>query len=138
MANTHELEAWRDFRRTELSDYDKGRIDAYHDAKLSSTEIGKKIDRPPSTIRSYLQKRRIHGYETLPRPGRPEKISDREFRSLARYIKHNRSQKYASVRANTLPHVPLRTIQRKLKKTINMRKQSAKERPELNADHAGQ
>jgi len=47
---------------TEMTNYDKGRIDVYHDMKLKSTEISEKIDRPISTIRSYLQKWRTHGY----------------------------------------------------------------------------
>src|ERR1700726_4890396 len=65
--------------RTEMTDYDKGRIDAYKDIKLNSTEISERVDRPASIIRSYLQKRRTHGYQNLPRSGWPPKISDRSF-----------------------------------------------------------
>ena len=30
--------------RTEMTDYDKGKIDTYHNMKLKSTEISEKID----------------------------------------------------------------------------------------------
>jgi hypothetical protein len=46
--------------RTEMTDYDKGRIDAYKDMKLNSTEISERVDRPASTIRSYFYKNDAH------------------------------------------------------------------------------
>ena len=119
-----------------MTDYDKGRINAYHDMKLKSTEISEKIDRPASTIRSYLQKQRTHSYNTLPRSGRPPKISDCSFRILKRYVRCNRKQNYTTIQANTLSNVSIRTIRRKLSKELNMCKWLAKNRPKLTEEHA--
>jgi transposase len=136
MARTLTLRGQKRSRGSEMTDYDKGRIDAYHDMKLNSTQIGHKVSRPASTIRSYLRKARIHGYQTLPRSGRPPKISARGFRILKRYILCNRKHNYTTVQTNTLSHVSIRTIQRKLQKELNMRKWLAKERPKLTAENA--
>src|SRR5438477_4608361 len=83
--------------RTEITDYDKGRIDAYHNMELNSTEISKKVDQPASTIRSYLQKWRTCSYQNLPRSGCPSKISDHSFRILKRYVRCNRKHNYTTV-----------------------------------------
>lgn len=119
-----------------MTDYDKGRIDTYHDMDQNSMEISKRVDRRPSTIRSYLQKWRTHGYKNLPRSGRPPKISDHSFRILKRYICRNRKQNYITIQANTLSNVSIRTIRRKLYKELNMRKWLAKSRPKLTKEHA--
>ena len=136
MAPTRTVRHQNASRRTEMTDYDKGRIDAYHDMDLNSTEIGTKVDRAPSTIRSYLKKRRTHGYQNLPRSGRPSKISERGFRMLKRYVRRNRTHNYKTVQANTLSNVSIRTIRRKLRKVLNMRKWLAKNRPRLTEEHA--
>ena len=124
---------------TEMNDYDKGRIDAYHDMELNLTEIGTRVDRPASMIRSYLKKQRTHGYQNLPRSGRPSKISERGFRMLKRYVHHNRTHDYKTVQTNTLSSVSIQTIQRKLRKELkllNMRKWLAKNHPKLMEEHA--
>ena len=51
--------------QTEMTDYIKGKIDAYHDMDLKSPEISIKVDRAASTIRSYLREQRTHGYQNL-------------------------------------------------------------------------
>src|SRR5579859_2298991 len=119
-----------------MTDYIKGKIDAYHEMDLKSSEISRRVGRPASTIRSYLRKRRTHSYQNLPRSRRPPKISDRSFRILKRYIQRNRKQNYTTIQANTLSNVSIRTIQRKLHKELNMRKWLAKNRPKLTEEHA--
>src|SRR5438874_2448242 len=136
MACTRTVQQRNGSQRTEMTDYDKGRIDAYHDMELNSTEIGTRVNRPASTIRSYLKKRRTHGYQNLPRSGRPSKISERGFRMLKQYVCHNRTHNYKTVQANTLSSVSIRTIRRKLRKELNMRKWLAKNRPKLTEEHA--
>ena len=107
--------------RTEMMDYDKGRIDTYHDIELNLTEISKKVDWPTPTLRSYLQKRRTCGYQNLPHSGRPPKM-DCSFCILKCYVQRNRRQNYTTVQANTLFNISIQTIQRKLCKELNTHK----------------
>jgi transposase len=102
-------------RSKHMTDYQKGMIDAYHDMGASSIFIGKKLGKSPSTIRSYLAKRELHGYETRKRTGRPRKISQRTARQLTRSVKLDSKQKYATLRNDIAPEVSIRTIQRRLR-----------------------
>src|SRR5579871_5583840 len=87
--------------QTEITDYDKERIDAYSDMKLKSTEIGKRVGCPASTIRSYLKKRHSHDCQTLSRSGCSSTISDHSFHILKCYIRCYRKQKYIIIQSGT-------------------------------------
>lgn len=62
--------------RTQMTDFDKGRVLAYSKT-LNATQIAKELGRDPSTIRRFLAKYKKTGKsENLPRVGRPRVLSD--------------------------------------------------------------
>ncbi|XP_023237125.1 uncharacterized protein LOC111636163 [Centruroides sculpturatus] len=80
-------------RTKNLSDYEKGQIDAYKSQGKSIREIAAYINRPKSTVGDYLSKRRgkdVPKFKTGPKP----KLTPRDCRQIIKVC----STKQTSVR----------------------------------------
>lgn len=69
-------------RAKELTDYEKGQIDAYRTEGKGYGEIAKQLGRSRGAVQDYVTKRR--GYGQKKRSGRPKKLSKRDERQIGR------------------------------------------------------
>ena len=123
-------------RRTELSDYEKGEINAISTIGLKVSQISRQINRPHSTITSYLQHEQERGTcKNQPRFGRPQVLDERSQRHLVRVVRTKRRLPLAEIGQNVAPKASVRTIWRVLAKA-NIKKWCAAERPLLKKEHA--
>ena len=121
---------------TELSDYEKGQINALHQVGFNPTQISRQINRPCQTIRNYLKREKERGtHENLPRSGRPKALDSYDKRHLVRATKSNRRLPLSKIHHNVAPQVSSHTIRCTLAK-VNINKWRAIERPTLTKAHA--
>lgn len=124
-----------ELRRSELSEYEKGQINALSTIGCKVAQISRQINRPHSTITGYLKREKERGtYKNSTRPGRPQVLDGRSKRRLLRTVTSGRRQSLTEIQQNVVPQASRRTIQRVLAKA-NIKKWRAKERPTLKKEH---
>jgi transposase len=86
-------------RRKELTKVLRGEIGGRHDAGQKNVQIASKVKKSPSTIHEtlHLRKERKDG-ASLPRSGRPKKVTDRTRNRIVRYIRQNPFSTYEKIR----------------------------------------
>jgi transposase len=77
-----------------LSDEERGRIVGMREIGMKSSNIAFVLNVPQSTVSTILTNWKVKGsVESLkPRCGRHRKLSDRDARALARYVRDDRRQ----------------------------------------------
>jgi transposase len=104
----------------ELTDFERGEIiGLYKGKKYTQTEIIKILKHPKSTVGDVIKKYNEQGLtSTLPRPGRPKILSERDNRQLIKITKNNRNKTLEEITEdfNEIINKPVssRTIQRTL------------------------
>src|SRR5437016_4054591 len=89
-------------KNKELSPYLRGSIQTWAAIGLGTAEIAHKTFLTPKTVKSTLLRNlQRHNGTTLPRSGRPQKLSRRNRRTLLRFIRKNPKLIYKQVLANT-------------------------------------
>lgn len=123
-------------RGPELTPYQRGVIAGQLQAGLGPRQIEKKFGTPESTVRSTQEVAfiRYHG-ESLPRPGQPKKLSERDRRKLIRITRREPKITYAALKRAAGLDCCYRTLQNELRAygLLNWR---AKKRPLLTPDVA--
>ncbi|QRV77839.1 Transposable element Tc1 transposase [Ceratobasidium sp. AG-Ba] len=83
---------------TEYSEFDRGRILAYHDAGLNYPQIAEKTDLSLSGVWKTVQRyRKYKTYKSLPRSGRPPAISSWTNREIIRTLRKHRFDSYKTI-----------------------------------------
>src|SRR2546423_12587622 len=89
-------------KNKELSLYLRGSIQTWAAIGLGTAEIAHKTFLTPETVKSTLLRNpQRHDGTTLPRSGRPQKLSRRDRRSLLRFVRKNPKLIYEQVLADT-------------------------------------
>ena len=122
--------------RKEMADLEKGQIIAFDKVGKRISEIARQIDRPRSTVASFLSKYHARGtHENAHRSGRPQLLDERSKRRLVRATKKNRRMPLGELQLNTHTMVSRSTIKRALLEQ-NIQKWVAAQRPLLTEKHA--
>ena len=118
-------------RNQKLSPWLRGSIQTWAAIGLGTAEIAQKTFLTPETVKSTLlrNQRRREGI-TLPRSGRPQKLSACDQRTLLRFIRKYPKLTYEQVLAETGLSVSKKTVHRILKEE-DIKKWIAEQRPLL-------
>ena len=121
-----------------MSDFDKGQIIAFRKQNSSLSQIAKEINRPKSTIQTFLDRYESRdSHENTPSAGRPRLITARTRRRLVRESKKARRLPLRELTNEVAPNASVRTIKRVLAEE-DIRKWRAKKRALLTEDHVAQ
>jgi len=98
-----------------MSDFDKAQIIAFHKQNLSLSEIAKEMNRPKSTIQTFLDRyESCDFHENTPSAGRPRLITTRMRRRVVRESKKARRLPLRELTNEVAPNTSMRTIKRVL------------------------
>src|SRR2546421_9022747 len=115
-------------KNKELSLYLRGLIQTWAAIGLGTAEIARKTFLTPETVRSTLSRNpQRHEGITLPRSGRPSKLSRRDRRTLLRYVRKNPKLSYKQILIDTRLPVCKKTVYRILREE-GIKKWIAKQR----------
>ncbi|KAH8805067.1 hypothetical protein F5884DRAFT_798336 [Xylogone sp. PMI_703] len=85
--------------RKELTPYERGMIAGAAKLGHSPAEISKSLNLPYSTVKATLSRDELRDNgKSQPRSGAPRSYSDRDERSILRFIRHNPKCKYEEIR----------------------------------------
>jgi transposase len=102
-------------RNQELSPWLRGSIQTWAAVSLGKAEIARKTFLTPATVQSTLRRNQRHEGITLPRSGRPHKLSARDRRTLLRLVRKYPKLTYDQVISETGLGVSKKTVYRILK-----------------------
>lgn len=119
-------------RGTQLTDYEKGQIDALRKNKLSYREIAKKIHRSTAVVGNYLQDPLKYG--TRKRSGRKPLLSPREKRHIIKTAS-NKQVSSSQIVDQLCLKVSRWTVNRTLRDSGNLQYQKKKSSPALTKEH---
>jgi len=121
--------------RRELTEHEKGMIEAYRNTGCKINEIAHATNLKPTTVKSFLQRVKKRGsWENLSRVGRPRKTSITDDRLLVRKAQILSSIPLKQLRAEANSSLSVKTIRRRLAEN-NIRKWRAARRPRLTKGH---
>jgi transposase len=117
-----------------LSDCETGQVIALTKQDLLMPQIEKEVNRPRSTIQSFVERYHERGPpKNLDAPGRPQKIGDTR-RRLIQETKKVRRQPLRELGNRVIPGMSVRTVKRVLEEE-GIKKWRAKTRDLLKAEH---
>jgi transposase len=119
-------------RGNQLTDYEKGRIDALHLEGRGCKYIANQLKRSVSGIRDYVTKRRAPG--TKKRNGRPRKLTERDERHIYKSVS-NTSKSSTQIKNENQLSVSSRTIRRAIQRNPNLMRMKMKTAPKLSPEH---
>jgi transposase len=123
-------------RNKELSPWLRGSIQTWASIGLGTAEIARKTFLTPETVKSTLRlNQQRHEGTTVPRSGRPSKLSRRDRRTLLRYVRKNPKLTYEQILVDLSLPISTKTMQRILKEE-GIKKWIAKQRPLLTEEAA--
>lgn len=121
--------------RRQLSDYEKGMINAFFYCFGCITAVAKLVGRPWTTVKSCLARATERcSIDNMPRSGRPALLNRQARRRIAKAAKANRTMPRKAFRDRFAPGVSLSTVDRVLREA-NIKKWLAKDRPKLKPEH---
>lgn len=122
-------------RAKELSDREKGAINALRAAGLGYGRIAKQLHRTKACIRKFLKRESQNVVKK--RSGRPKKLTDRDRRRLVAAASNSlKSSKEIAAEVGVTVHP--RTVRRALKASSKIVRQRLKTAPKLNCRHKAQ
>ena len=122
-------------QKAQLTPAQRGRICGRRDAGQTPFEIYKDTGIPLRTIERTLAREKLYpNLKNLPH-GAKQKTTKRDDRRLCRGALKDRKQTLEQLRADTIPQISRRTIQRRLKE-VYIRKWLSKKRPPLTPELA--
>jgi transposase len=119
-------------RGTELSDFEKGQIQALQGTGLSNRVIAKRLGRSHTIVDNFIKKG--DGYGKKKRSGRRPKLSDRDKRSILR-IASNSTTGARRIRDGCAQKVSKNTVWRVIKSSPHLTRQKLKVNPKLKPEH---
>lgn len=119
-------------RCQQLTEREKGQIDAYHANGHSNRRIAELIKRSPKVINNYLKNPGEYGVRKP--SGRPKKLSPRDIRKIIRAAS-NSTKGCRRIRKELGLNVSKDTIWRTIKASPNLVRQSMKKCPTLRPHH---
>src|SRR5436305_8082811 len=123
-------------KNKEPSPYLRGSIQTWAAIDLGTAEIARKTFLTSETVKSTLSRNpQRHEGITLPRSGRPSKLSRRDRRTLLRYIRKNPKLSYEQVLVDTGLPICKKTVYRILREE-GIKKWIAKQWPLLTEESA--
>ena len=122
--------------RKELSPHKRSMIEGMHVASIPPCEISRLTEIPYTTVQSTLQLLPSRSKrQSLPRSGRPSKLTKVLKRNIIRYCRQNPKATYATVKRELALDCSHMTIARIVKKQ-GIKNWLAKKRPILTKEHA--
>jgi transposase len=122
-------------RGTELTEFEKGQIQAYNDAGKSNREIARLLRRSEFVVRNFLKNPEAYG--TRKRSGRPSKVSERDKRRIYRAAS-NSTASSSKIKRDLGLNVHPKTIRRVISKNPNLVRRKMKRAPALKEVHKRQ
>jgi transposase len=119
-------------RETSLAEYEKGKIDALHDAGNNISRISAAINRSRDVIRKYINNR--DGYGKKKHTGRPKALTQRDRRRLVKHIVETWQSGCNAVAALNL-NVSRTTAWRVARSTPFLEQRKIKRKPPLKPIH---
>lgn len=117
---------------TNLSEYEKGQIAAFHQQGLSCRQIQQLIGRSKTVINNFL--RDPANYGTRKSTGRPSKVSDRDKRQIIRKAS-NSVASCSNIKKDLGLEVSSETVRRVIQKNPNIRRQRLKKAPAIRREN---
>lgn len=119
-------------RGTQLSDTEKGKIQAYKEDGHSIRWIAKKIERSPGVVINFLRNKDVYGKNNARRG--PTKLDDRTKRQIQATAKQS-TMGSRRIRADLELNVSHLTVWRAIKKSPNLLWKKMKKCPRLTVQH---
>ena len=119
-------------RGKQLSEYEKGQIDAFKAAGLSNRQIAEKIKRSPRVVNNYRSNPLNYG--TRKRSGRPEKLKQQEKKRIINAASNSTKYSTEIKRELNLPVTP-RTVRNVIKRSGVIVRAKMKPAPALTDAH---
>jgi transposase len=119
-------------RAKQLTDYEKGQIDARQSKGDGYGTIAKALGRSKSGVRNYLTKR--DGYGQKKRSGRHKKLSKRDERAIGRSAS-NSTKSAAKIKSELNLNVSRETVRKAIHHNPNIVRAKMMKAPKLNEEH---
>ncbi len=119
-------------RRTELFDFEKGRIRAFQETRLNTRDITTRLGPSPTVVDNFINKK--DGYGKKKRSGRQPKLSDRDKRSIMRATSIS-AIGVRRVRNECRPNVSKNTTWRAIKSAPYLTRLKLTANPKLKPEH---
>jgi hypothetical protein len=116
-----------------LSEYERGKIDAYRERRMTEEEIAAKIKRSQTVVNNYLRLGKYYGLKG--KRGRKSTLTNATKRQINRLASNN-SISAAEIKGQLNLPQHKRTIQRHLASNPTLRLMKLKKKPYLTAKHA--
>lgn len=116
----------------DLSDREKGNIEAWYDGGLSFTEIGKRLKRDRTTVAKFVKNQRSPTGRT--KTGRKTVLTCRDRRNIFR-LATQENMSSAKIKSTMAIPASRRTILRALNQNCNVKYAKYKKKPQLSESH---
>lgn len=120
-------------RGTELTDLEKGHIIAFNSCGISNREIGRRLSRSESVIRSFLKNQEFYGTNKHNR-GRKRKLTSRDIRRILQTA-NNSTASLKDIKETSTADVSRTTIHRVLNSSPHLKRSKMKFVPRLLQRH---
>ncbi|MBW0541072.1 hypothetical protein O181_080787, partial [Austropuccinia psidii MF-1] len=122
-----------------LDEGTRGQIVGMRAAGASIQTISNHLQVPPTTVHDTICKHQEHGHlKSLPIPGRPRKLNDRDLCQLARVVKQNRCNNLAKIKNLIAIDVSINTLRIAIHKDLGKQSCIAVKKPYLSPVHMEQ
>lgn len=119
-------------KRKQLTEHEKGQIDAFFCEGIAKKEIARRLGRSPRVVRNYLQNPSRYGVKKS--PGRPKKLSNRQCRGIIKAAS-NSTITLNRIRQENDLEVSKSTISRVLKRSPHIVRAKMNVAPRLKPQH---
>ncbi|MBW0525482.1 hypothetical protein O181_065197 [Austropuccinia psidii MF-1] len=114
----------------------RGQVVGMRAAGASIRTISNHLQVPPTTVHDTIRKHQERGHlKSLPIPGRPRKLNDRDIRQLARVVQQNRRKNLAEIKNLITVDVSINTLQIAIHKDLGKQSCIAVKKPYLSPVH---